>query len=157
MGVRDDVRRAMEGLGVICETVIRQTMDSPIGINPRVGLPTLVDSNLSRTMTSNFAARQSAIEILAEDYWKYVEGGVGGKRQTGKGHWVPDKYLLPWMASRGIPNDALRRIQGRIFWDGIAPRPVFSSADLDGDPLIQDAWDEVFDALTNETTKFFEN
>jgi hypothetical protein len=63
-----------------------------------------------------------SIQILADDYFKYIEEG----RKPGK--FVPIKPLSEWVKLKGLPEEAVYPINYNIYKYGIKPKPIISKA-----------------------------
>jgi hypothetical protein len=63
-----------------------------------------------------------SIQILANDYFKYIEDG----RKPGK--FVPIKPLTEWVKLKGLPEEAVYPINYNIYKYGIKPKPIIDKA-----------------------------
>lgn len=134
------IEKIHEELGLIAEQVkrcIQYSMELN-GVNDKVGRNTLVDSHIYDDLDVSNVDLE-LIKILIHDYYQYIESGMEA------GHWVDEKYLLPWMEDKGIPtdNDTLWHIQNSIYEYGISPRPFME----DAFNMIDNYWDEWADRI----------
>lgn len=133
-----DLHEALDKIAFDCKRAIQYMMESERGINPKVRENTLVDSDIYEDIEAD-ADGLELIEILIHDYYQYIESGMW------PGHWVDEKYLLPWMERKlhDTSNELLRAIQGSIYWYGIEPRPFLD----DAFEMIDDFWDDWADGI----------
>lgn len=149
-----------------CKRLTREVMASRKGWNDKVQKNTLVGSDIYNDIQTE-TDLESFVSILVHNYIDYIEGGMS------PGHWVSERYLIPWMARKGIPteNKIVRAIQASIFRYGITPRPIFEvspygewKSSVDGHnglvlDLIDEHWDSwantLFDIITKQLDDFF--
>ena len=130
--------------------------DDAIGTNIKVGINTLIDSNLRKEMILryNFKGADPVIETLFNHYIESVE--KGRKPKTGSPPPISD--LVDWAKRRGIPTDSgtLFAISYAIWRDGYAGRPVIATIESKLDLRFNDKWaDMLFEAITESLTEFF--
>lgn len=145
-----ELRSILDKVASDIKLAVRVMMESERGINDKVNKNTLVDSHIFNELEVN-EADLGLYHLLVNDYVQYIESGMK------EGHWVSEKYLLPWMADKGIPtdNETLRKIQGSIYWYGISPRPFMEDAFAMMDEY-WDGWsDNIFNALCKPLDEFF--
>lgn len=113
------------------------------------------DSRLHRNITANVSLDGNiVIETLFDNYIEYIENG----RATGKR--PPIDALREWALRKGIAadNGTLYAIANAIARDGIQPRPILATLEQEIQQLFEKEWaDKLFEALTEELTKYFNN
>lgn len=152
MALRDRIREELELIGFHIGRLLQSAMEGPLGVNDKINENTLIDSNVYQSIRSEVSTDDlELIEVWANDYLKYIEGGMQ------PGHWVNEEYLLPWMARKGIPSDAIARIQGSIYWYGISPRPVMQEAMANIDQLWEEDSQALFEVILSDIDDWFNN
>ena len=146
----------LEVAGVIAKDVvslIRQVMEGETGINRKVGINTLKDSELFKSVRAS-ASGDIVIDLLLNDYIIYVESG---RRKGAK--MPPPDAIASWCKRKGLPSDnnTVWAICKAISRDGIAPRPVIATA---FDLMDSDEWsgrwlDMVFEEITKVLDNYF--
>lgn len=140
------------------------------GTNPKTGTNTLSDSNLAHSI--EVTTTEGGIVFSIADYWEFISRGW---KRTGNYPGTFSKFIEninDWIRRKGIntpPGMTQNQLAWAIvktIWDkGLAARP-FMVWDEDGDltkmlPELEgiiDKWfDELFDAITNELDKYFNN
>lgn len=143
-----------EELGLIAEQVKRciQASMEKNGVNDKINENTLVDSHIYDELDVS-DSDLGLIKVLINDYYQYIESGME------EGHWVDEKYLIPWMEDKGIStdNDTLWHIQDSIYRFGISPRPFLDEAW----DMVDDYWDDfadrIIEIMLEDITDFFNN
>lgn len=150
--LQDRIREELELIGFHVCRLLQAAMEGPLGVNDKINENTLIDSDLYQSIQSEVSKDDlELITVWANDYLKYVEGGMK------PGHWVKEEYLLPWMAKRGIPSDVINKIQGSIYWYGIAPRPVMAEALAHIDQLWEEDSQALFEVILSDIEDWFNN
>lgn len=153
--MRDRLKEQLELIGFQCARVVQYVMEGEHGINTKVDINTLIDSNVYKSTTFELSGEMEVITVLANDYIKYIESGraVGATR-------VPISALARWASEKGLcitSNSDLYSIQSAIYRDGIPPRPIIEPS-LE---LIEEYWNdwakEVFDILMSDVEDWFRN
>lgn len=155
MALRDTIRQQMQALAEEAKDIIRMVMESDKGMNEKVGVNTLVDSNIYNELeTMVNSDNLDVIKIMLNDYIVYIEGG----RKPGT--FPPPSVIAQWCQRKGIPSDngTVYLICRSIYENGIAPRPIF-----DGDfgvwdmvdSFIDDWCDMIFNTLTEYLDNYF--
>ena len=131
---------------------VHAVMEGETGINMKVNINTLVDSELFKSVQSN-ADGNIVINLLLNDYIIYVESG----RRAGA-KMPPFEPIYEWAKRKGLPtdNNTIWAICKAIARDGIAARPVMSTAFQ----LIDDRWDSdwsdrIFNEIIEELERYF--
>lgn len=154
MSVIDDVRIAMSEIAEDVKAVLHIVLESDKGINEKVGVNTLVGSNLYNEIKTMVGEDIEVVLLFVNDYIDYIERG----RQSGT--WPPPHIIAAWCQRKGIPSDnsTVFLICRSIYEKGIAPRPIFDGADGAWEVMDKhwEEWaDNLFEAITNELDKFF--
>lgn len=136
-------------------SLVRLVMEGETGINKKVGINTLKDSELFKSVRAS-ASDNIVIELFLNDYIIYVENG----RRAGA-KMPPFDVISRWCKRKGLPNDnqTVWAICKAISRDGIAPRPVIATA---FDMMDADEWsgkwlDMVFEEITETLDNYFKN
>lgn len=112
-----------------------------------------LDKNTQVTVKQS--ADSIVIETLFDNYVDYIEQG----RKPMSGKQPPIDALRDWALSRNIPadNDTLFLISRAIWRDGIEARPILSTLEEEIEKAFDERWaDQLFEAITDELTKYFE-
>ena len=135
-------------------TLVRMVMESNVGINKKVGVNTLVGSDIYKTLQVHATNDGDLVyDIILNDYLTYIESG---RRKGAK--FPPVEPIVRWARSKGIPTDnsTIFLIRRAISRDGIAPRPimehVFEEVDREWDDSLSE---KLFNIITEEINKFF--
>lgn len=146
-----EFKELLEQIAFDIKRAFQYLMESERGINNKINENTLVDSHIYDELEVN-QTDIGLYTILINDYVQYIESGMQ------PGHWVDARYLLPWMADKGIPtdNETLRKIQGSIYWYGIEPRPFIEDTFERIESFWDDWADELFESLCAELDIFFD-
>lgn len=143
-----------EELGLIAEQVKRciQASMEKNGVNDKINENTLIDSHIYDELDVSDVDLE-LIKVLINDYYQYIESGME------EGHWVDEKYLIPWMQDKGIStdNNALWHIQDSIYRFGISPRPFLDDAWAMVDDYWDDFADRIIEIMLEDITDFFNN
>ena len=134
--------------------LVRMVMESNVGINPKTGSNTLVNSQIYNTLSVKATNDCDLIfDIILNDYLVYIESGrMKGAKMP------PVEPIVRWARSRGIPTDnsTIYLIRRAISRDGIKARPfmayVMDEIDREWDNNVAD---ELFNKIMEEIDKFF--
>lgn len=149
---KEELREILDKVAFDIKRAFQFMMESNLGINDKINENTLIDSHIY----DELEVKEEDIglyTLLINDYVEYIESGMK------PGHWVNERYLLPWMADKGIPtdNDTLRKIQGSIYWYGISGRPFVEAALSEIDSYWDEWAENIFNALCAELDIFFDD
>lgn len=135
-------------------TLVRMVMESNVGINSKVGVNTLINSNIYKTLSVRATNDGDLIfDIILNDYLVYIENG---RRKGAK--MPPVEPIVRWARSRGIPTDnsTIYLIRRAISRDGIKARPfmahVFEEVDREWNDGLAD---ELFGKIMEQIDNFF--
>lgn len=131
---------------------VHAVMDGETGINKKVNINTLVDSELFKSVTAN-ADGNIVINLLLNNYIVFVESG----RRAGS-RMPPFQPIYEWAKRKGLPTDdrTIWSICKAIARDGIAPRPVMATAFSMMDERFETDWsDRIFHEIIKELDKYF--
>lgn len=135
-------------------SLVRMVMESNVGINSKVGVNTLVNSQIYKTLSVRATNDGDLIfDIILNDYLVYIENG---RRKGAK--MPPVEPIVRWAKSKGIPTDnsTIYLIRRAISRDGVKARPflkyVFEEIDKEWDNNVAD---ELFNKIMEEIDKFF--
>ena len=134
-------------------SLVRQVMEGDTGINRKVGVNTLKDSELFKSVRAS-ASGDIVIDLLLNDYVISVESGRRKGSTT-----TPFDVIASWCKRKGLPSDnsTVWAICRAISRDGIAPRPVMATV---FDLMDSDEWsgrwlDELFEEITKVLDNYF--
>ncbi len=134
--------------------LVRMVMESNVGINSKVGVNTLVNSNIYKTLSVKATNDGDLVfDIILNDYLVFIESG---RRKGAK--MPPVEPIIRWAKSKGIPTDnsTIYLIRRAISRDGIKARPfmahVLEEIDREWDNNVAD---ELFNKIMEEINKFF--
>ena len=134
-------------------SIVRSVMEGETGVNRKVGINTLKDSELFRSIRA-LASGDVVVELFLNDYVIYVEHG---RRKGAK--MPPPDAIARWCRRKGLPDDnaTVWSICRAISRDGIAPRPVMATAfEMMDDEKWSGRWlDLLYDELTEVLDKYF--
>ena len=145
--------KVMYAIGKDIAKIVRMVMESNVGINSKVGVNTLSNSNLYNDL-SVIATNDGDLvfDLMLNDYLTFIESG---RRKGAK--MPPVEPIIRWCRQKGIPTDnsTVYLIRRAISRDGIKARPfmvhVFEEIDREWD-----SWaDEIFNLIMDEIDKFF--
>ena len=145
--------KVMYAIGKDIAKIVRTVMESNVGINPKVGVNTLSNSNLYNDL-SVIATNDGDLvfDLMLNDYLTFIESG---RRKGAK--MPPVEPIIRWCRQKGISTDnsTVYLIRRAISRDGIKARPfmvhVFEEIDREWD-----SWaDEIFKLIMEEIDKFF--
>lgn len=131
---------------------VHAVMEGDAGINRKVNINTLVDSELFKSVQAS-AEGNIVISLLLNDYVVYVESG----RRAGA-KMPPFQPIYEWAKRKGLPtdNNTVWAICKAIARDGIAPRPVIATAFSMMDERFETDWsDRIFHEIIKELDKYF--
>lgn len=165
-----ELRRALEELADRVKEEIIKRLHSNVGINPRTGQNTLINSDLERSIEVR-ATSDDTIVFQIADHYEYV---VAGWRRTGNFPGTLSQFvdnLTDWVRRKGIrfegksENQVVWAILKSIWTRGIKARPFIESGyknDEDPSKVLNfldnyfDHWsDDVFEEITKELDKYF--
>lgn len=165
-----DIRKALQELADEIKEEVKGRMRSDVGINPRVGRNTLVNSDLYNSVNARVVSENSLVFEIA-DHFEYV---VKGWKRTGRGRGTFQDYLInirDWIRRKNIKwgdyseNQMMWILAKKMFSANnpytIAPRP-FINYDPNDDiakilPFLERMVDEWMDNIFNEITKETDN
>lgn len=134
--------------------LVRAVMESSVGINQKVGVNTLVNSDIYKTLIVKATNNGDLIfDIILNDYLEFIEKG---RRKGAK--MPPVEPIVRWAKSKGIPTDnsTIFLIRRAISRDGIRPRPFMATVLEEVDRNWNKQWaDEIFNVIMEEIDKFF--
>lgn len=137
--------------------VVRLVMDSEAGINNKVGVNTLSNSNIYRDLLASGQIKSDGLvaTVLLNDYIFYIENG---RRKGAK--MPPVEPIIRWARSRGIPTDnsTIFLIRRAISRDGIKGRPIMERVlELMDSKMVENGgWlDRIFDEIVRLIDEFF--
>lgn len=145
--------KVMYAIGKDIAKIVRTVMESNVGINSKVGVNTLSNSNLYNDL-SVIATNDGDLvfDLMLNDYLTFIESG---RRKGAK--MPPVEPIIRWCRQKGISTDnsTVYLIRRAISRDGIKARPfmvhVFEEIDREWD-----SWaDEIFNLIMDEIDKFF--
>ena len=116
--------RVMFEIGSDIAKLVREIMDSNVGMNMKVGKNTLSDSDLYRELSVRSTSDGDLVfDIMLNDYIQYIENG---RRKGAK--FPPIEPIIQWCRKKGLPTDnsTIFLIRRAISRDGIAARPIMA-------------------------------
>ena len=146
--------RVMYEIGKDIAKLVREIMDSNVGMNMKAGKNTLSDSDLYRELSVRSTSDGDLVfDIMLNDYIQYIENG---RRKGAK--FPPIEPIIQWCRKKGLPTDnsTIFLIRRAISRDGIKPRPimqyVFEEIDREWDEQLAD---ELFNKIMEMIDNFF--
>lgn len=133
--------------------LVRMVMESNVGINSKVGVNTLVNSQIYKTLSVRATNDGDLIfDIILNDYLVFIENG---RRKGAK--MPPVEPIVRWARSKGIPTDnsTIYLIRRAISRDGIKARPFMAHVMEEIDGEWDGVADELFNKIMEEIDKFF--
>ena len=133
--------------------LVRMVMESNVGINSKVGVNTLVNSNIYKTLSVKATNDGDLVfDIILNDYLVFIESG---RRKGAK--MPPVEPIVRWAKSKGIPTDnsTIYLIRRAISRDGIKARPFMAHVMEELDREWDGVADEIFNVIIQEIDKFF--
>ena len=133
--------------------LVRMVMESNVGINSKVGVNTLVNSQIYKTLSVKATNDGDLIfDIILNDYLVFIENG---RRKGAK--MPPVEPIVRWARSKGIPTDnsTIYLIRRAISRDGIKARPFMAHVMEEIDREWDGVADELFNKIMEEIDKFF--
>lgn len=125
-----------------------------ISANRKTGKNSLKDSLLKKNIRSAVIVGENiVIETFFNNYVEYIEKG------RAPGQMPPISALREWTIARNIPgdNNTLYAIANAIKRDGYKG-PILATLEREIENLFENEWyDRLFEAMTNELTKYFNN
>lgn len=146
--------RVMFEIGNDIAKLVREIMDSNVGMNMKVGKNTLSDSDLYRELSVRSTSDGDLVfDIMLNDYIQYIENG---RRKGAK--FPPIEPIIQWCRKKGLPTDnsTIFLIRRAISRDGIAARPIMARVFDELDRNWNDGWaDHIFNKIMEHIDKFF--
>ena len=148
---REELYSSMQGqIRLIAEEakgIIMAVLSSEKGVNPKVGVNTLVNSDLFNQLDYNVDDIE-VVNLLVNDYIQYIESG------RSPGSWPPPQAIASWCQRKGLPSDngTVYIICRSIYEHGIAPRPIFDGAGGVWE-MVDRYWDDWADMVFNTITE----
>lgn len=146
--------RVMFEIGSDIAKLVREIMDSNVGMNMKVGKNTLSDSDLYRELSVRSTSDGDLVfDIMLNDYIQYIENG---RRKGAK--FPPIEPIIQWCRKKGLPTDnsTIFLIRRAISRDGIAARPIMARVFDELDRNWNDGWaDHIFNKIMEHIDKFF--
>lgn len=146
--------RVMYEIGKDIAKLVRDIMDSNVGMNMKVGKNTLSDSDLYRELSVRSTSDGDLVfDIMLNDYIQYIENG---RRKGAK--FPPIEPIIQWCRKKGLPTDnsTIFLIRRAISRDGIAARPIMARVFDELDRNWNDGWaDHIFNKIMEHIDKFF--
>ena len=149
----NDMHNQLKVIAEEAKGIIMAVLSSDKGINKKVGVNTLIDSNLFNDL--NYSVEDfEVVNLLVNDYIDYIESG----RKPGT--YPPPNVIAEWCQRKGLPSDngTVYLICRSIYENGIPARPIFDGADGVWEQVdrIWEEWaDMVFNTLTEQLDKYF--
>lgn len=135
-------------------SLVRMVMESNVGINAKVGVNTLTNSDIYKTLSVRATNDGDLVfDIILNDYIQYIESG---RRKGAK--FPPVEPIVEWCRKKGIPTDnsTVFLIRRAISRDGIKPRGILAHVFEEFDRNWNDgAADEIFNKIIEEINKWF--
>lgn len=135
-------------------SLVRMVMESNVGINAKVGVNTLTNSDIYKTLSVRATNDGDLVfDIILNDYIQYIESG---RRKGAK--FPPVEPIVEWCKKKGIPTDnsTVFLIRRAISRDGIKPRGILAHVFEEFDRNWNDgAADELFNKIIEEINKWF--
>ena len=135
-------------------SLVRMVMESNVGINAKVGVNTLTNSDIYKALSVKATNDGDLVfDIILNDYIQYIESG---RRKGAK--FPPVEPIVEWCRKKGIPTDnsTVFLIRRAISRDGIKPRPILAHVFEEFDRNWNDgAADEIFNKIIEEINKWF--
>lgn len=128
-----------------------------IGINDKVGINTLVDSDLYRQIEFE-VTDDGEVKLKFNYYIEYVNDG----RKAGR--WPPISAIIKWIEKKHIvsTNKNVRTTQQlaylfarSIYQKGISPRPILDLLFESSEDVFERHCEKIFDYLTKELDDYF--
>ena len=145
--------KVMYAIGKDIAKIVRTVMESNVGINSKVGVNTLSNSNLYNDL-SVIATNDGDLvfDLMLNDYLTFIESG---RRKGAK--MPPVEPIIRWCRQKGIPTDnsTVYLIRRAISRDGIKARPFMAHVMEEIDREWVDVADELFNKIMEEIDKFF--
>ena len=146
--------RVMYEIGKDIAKLVREIMDSNVGMNMKIGKNTLSDSDLYRELSVRSTSDGDLVfDIMLNDYIQYIENG---RRKGAK--FPPIEPIIQWCRKKGLPTDnsTIFLIRRAISRDGIAARPIMARVFDELDRNWNDGWaDHIFNKIMEHIDKFF--
>ena len=155
----------LEELAERIRQAILESMDSDIGINRKIGVNTLRDSQLRESVSVQAISEDTIVFEIAEYYENVVQGRESGLKIDSQ----MIESLRLWIRRKGIhfqgtdENGTLWLVCKSIVEKGIAPRPFIRSGERNNedpsrilvflDSYFADWADDVYDMIVNAINK----
>ena len=159
---KESVYKAMQVIASELLILAQTTLESDtVGVNKKTGRNTLANSRLKKDLVTYWQAKldgnPDAVAVaLFNNYVRFLEW----KRPPKHGKKPPISALKEWASANGIPADTstLWAISTAIWRDGHESRPIFATLNEYCNKSFESDWSEkLFEALTDELDKFFNN
>lgn len=147
--------KVMYAIGKDIQELIRSVMKSNEGINKKVGINTLVDSDIYNELYVHATNDGDLVfDFILNDYLIYIESG------RRKGARIPPvEPIERWYRKKfgeTPDNNTLWAIRKAISRDGIKARPFMAKVMDACDALYKSRWaDDIFDEIIKQLNKFF--
>lgn len=136
--------------------LVRMVMDSNVGINDKIGINTLSNSDIYKTLQVKATNDGDLMcDIILNDYLTYIENG---RRKGAK--MPPIESIEKWARKHGIPTDnsTIYLIRRAIANEGIKARPFMATVFEE----ITKRWNDdisenLFNKIIEELSKYFNN
>lgn len=153
------MNKGIEALKEVIATDIiglaQSAMEGETGANTKVNRNTLKDSSLYKSVKTEIQKSDDVvINALFQHYINYIEWD----RPPEYGNPPPIDVIIEWAKSKGIStdNNTVYAIRYAIWRDGHDGRPVIEMFNNLLGFYFGEHWaEEIFDAITDELTKFF--
>lgn len=148
------VRNQVKAIAEEAKYVLQTVLESEKGVNDKVGVNTLVGSDLYNTIQVMVGEDVEIISLMVNDYIQYIESG----RQPGS--FPPPQVIANWCQRKGIPSDngTVFLICRSIYENGIKPRPIFDGTGGAWemiDSYFDDWADMIFNTITEQLDEYF--
>lgn len=157
------IKHTLEEFAAQCVAIVHAVMDSEVGINDKVGINTLTDSNAYKNIEAVSTEDIEVINLMIDEYAVlYIDGnGYEWARRpvtVKKGQkWPPPQIIAEWASRKGLPtdNNTIYLICKSIFEKGIKARPFINASFEQIDKEFTDWADKLFDDLCSGLDEFF--
>lgn len=136
-------------------SIVRSVMESDVGVNAKVGINTLKDSDLIRSL--KVVATNDGDLIYDISLNAYIEFVESGRRAGAK--FPPVKPIADWYRKKfgkEPSNSTIFLIRRSISENGIKARPIFATVFNITDKQFDNKWsDSIYDAIITAVNDFF--
>lgn len=148
---KDKLHKELILLGEQICRVFKSIMASNVGINTKVGVNTLIGSDLYESVDYKVEALGSTeiVNIIVNHYAQYVNDGLK------PGVWVPIRVLREWAFKKGLDTDNsfVYAVQRSIYNKGIPARPILDRLDSQINTIWEEWANNVFFEFTEEINR----